>query len=291
MGGGSQSRRCSCKAAGGPRCGARGGLAQRASCLCNKASSRCLGANWRAAARHRRTPGALERTLFLARFSFGLHPPDESAFICPSDRQSSGETSGRTKRLSSGQTLLPEIQLGPILTVLLSVATISLILMMTKTTKLRTPVLLPPRLAPPRLAPLRLSAPRLAPPSPPLNVTHFSPPAPSRSRPDLVCSDLPPPAHRCTPPHRRRCPPRRSPLSTSTVIVAPPRLKMCASTIPSSRLLLPSQMQEGLRGSTGTRERTCRPGEDDLHGAVSQDKNCCVRCVGCSRKAHPSPVL
>ena len=153
VGGGSQSRRCSCKAAGGPRCGARGGLAQRASCLCNKASSRCLGVNWRAAARHRRTPGALERTLFLARFSFGLHPADESAFICPSDRQSSGETSGRTKRLSSGQTLLPEIQLGRILTVLLSVATISLILMMTKTAKLRTPVLLPPRLAPPRLAP------------------------------------------------------------------------------------------------------------------------------------------
>jgi len=53
---------------------------------------------------HRQTSGALERTPFFFRFSFGLHPPDESAFVCPSDGQSSGQTSGRTKGLSSGQT-------------------------------------------------------------------------------------------------------------------------------------------------------------------------------------------
>ena len=79
---------------------------------------------------HRQTSGALERTSFFFRFSFGLHPPEESAFVCPSDRQSSGQTSGRTKGLSSGQTLGPEVQLGTILTVLFSVATIYLILMM-----------------------------------------------------------------------------------------------------------------------------------------------------------------
>ena len=94
-------------------------------------------------ASHRQTSGALERTPFFVRFSFGWHPPDESAFVCPSDRQSSGQTSGRTKGLSSGQTLGPEIQLGTIQTVLLLVAIISLIWMMTKTAKLRTPVRLP----------------------------------------------------------------------------------------------------------------------------------------------------
>jgi len=68
---------------------------------------------------HRRTSGALERTLFFVRFSFGLHPPDESTFVRPSVEQSSGETSDRTKGLSSGQTLAPKTQLGTLLTVLL----------------------------------------------------------------------------------------------------------------------------------------------------------------------------
>jgi len=71
--------------------------------------------------RHRRKSGALERTLFFVRFSFGLHPPDESTFVSRSDQQSSGETSGRTKGLSSGQTLAPKTQLGTLLTVLLPV--------------------------------------------------------------------------------------------------------------------------------------------------------------------------
>jgi len=70
----------------------------------------------------RRKSGVLERTLFFVRFSFGLHPPDESTFVSRSDhRQSSGETSGRTKGLSSGQTLAPKTQLGTLLTVLLPV--------------------------------------------------------------------------------------------------------------------------------------------------------------------------
>ena len=47
--------------------------------------------------------------------------PDESTFVSRSDRQSSDETSGRTKGLSSGQTLAPKIQLGTLLTVLLPV--------------------------------------------------------------------------------------------------------------------------------------------------------------------------
>ena len=122
---------------------------------------------------HRWTSGAL------VRFSFGLHEPDESAFVCHGDRQSSGETSGRTKGLSSGQTLGPKIQLGTILKVLFSVATTSLVLMMTKTAKLWTPArLTPSRLAPPRLPPPRLAPPRLAPPSPAINSPHFPPSCP-----------------------------------------------------------------------------------------------------------------
>jgi len=69
----------------------------------------------------RRKLGALERTLFSVRSSFGLHPPDESTFVSRSDRQSSCETSGRTKGLSSGQTLAPKTQLATLLTVLLPV--------------------------------------------------------------------------------------------------------------------------------------------------------------------------
>jgi len=70
---------------------------------------------------HRRKSGALERTLFFVRFSFGLHPADESTFFSRSDRKSSGETSGRTTGLSSRQTLAPKTQLGTLLTVLLPV--------------------------------------------------------------------------------------------------------------------------------------------------------------------------
>jgi len=70
-------------------------------------------------AAHPRKSGALERTLLFVRFSFRLHPPNESTFVSRSIRQLSGETNGRTRGLSSGHTLASKTQLGSLSTVLL----------------------------------------------------------------------------------------------------------------------------------------------------------------------------